>query len=82
MRSALSETASADAWMVAARIAKELLPPDDVFAIDICEAAGELRLLELNPFSGADLYSSSATSVVAAVSEVARDIWEIRHATE
>jgi hypothetical protein len=39
--------------------------------MDICEADGELRLLELNPFSGADLYACRLDDVVAAVSAAA-----------
>jgi hypothetical protein len=39
--------------------------------MDVCEADGALWLLELNPFSGADLYFCPATAVVAAVSDAA-----------
>ncbi len=46
--------------------------------MDLCESAGELRLLGLNPFSGADLYASSAPEITAAVSAVAQDVWKSR----
>jgi hypothetical protein len=52
-------------------VAGKLNQPEDVYVIDICEADGELRLLELNPFSGADLYACRGDDVVAAVSEAA-----------
>ena len=41
--------------------------PEPVFVLDLCEHAGELRLLELNPFSGADLYDCDRARIVAAV---------------
>ena len=52
-------------------ISADLEPPDDVYVMDICEADAELRLLELNPFSGADLYACNHTEVVTAVSQLA-----------
>lgn len=39
--------------------------------LDVCEADGRLRLLELNPFSGADLYACDRREVVATVSACA-----------
>jgi len=39
--------------------------------MDVCEADGQLHLLELNPFSGADLYSCDRAAVVSAVSQTA-----------
>ena len=35
--------------------------------LDVCEAEGGLALLELNPFSGADLYACDPGAVVDAV---------------
>ena len=43
----------------------------DVYVLDVCESDGRLRLLELNPFSGADLYACDAESVVSAVARIA-----------
>ena len=77
-RSALSDTPASEAWRLANVIASGLSPPDDVYVLDICVAGGGLRLLELNPFSGADLYACSATDVVTAVSEFARKVWVVR----
>lgn len=42
--------------------------PEDVYVLDVCESAGTLRLLELNPFSGADLYGCDPHAVVNAIS--------------
>lgn len=60
-----------EAWEFASHIADQLDPPEDVYVMDICEADGELCLLELNPFSGADLYLCNLDDVVAAVSDAA-----------
>jgi hypothetical protein len=40
--------------------------------MDVCEADGQLWLLELNPFSGADLYACNCQDIVAAVGGAAR----------
>lgn len=60
-----------DPWQFAAAVAAGISPPESVYALDVCEVRGELRLLELNPFSGADLYACHAPAVVEAVSRVA-----------
>lgn len=56
------------AWSFASSVARQLAPPEAAYVLDVCEADGELRLLELNPFSGADLYSCDRGAVVSAVS--------------
>jgi hypothetical protein len=63
------------AWELAAGIASSLDPPEAVYVMDVCEVDGDLRLLELNPFSGADLYACDAGEVVAAVSGAAMTAW-------
>jgi hypothetical protein len=52
-------------------VARQLDPPEDVYVMDVCEADGRLWLLELNPFSGADLYACRCDDVVAAVAAAA-----------
>jgi hypothetical protein len=48
-----------------------MLPaPQEVYVLDICESGSELRLLELNPFSGADLYACDAADVAKQVAAV------------
>ena len=54
-------------WKFACSIAKQLTPPDPLYIMDICESSGSLKLLELNPFSGADLYSCDRNLIVQAV---------------
>ncbi|MFN0055819.1 MAG: ATP-grasp domain-containing protein [Planctomycetales bacterium] len=66
-RRAVEEPAASGAWAFASEIAAKLPPPEEVYVMDICESSGNLRLLELNPFSGADLYAASAPEVVAAI---------------
>ncbi|MEO1619385.1 MAG: DUF4343 domain-containing protein, partial [Planctomycetota bacterium] len=48
-------------------VANAIPAPADVYVLDVCECDGELRLLELNPFGGADLYACDAVSIVGAV---------------
>jgi hypothetical protein len=71
-RSALADNPGGAAWTFATEIAAGLVPPEDVYVMDICEADGRLWLLELNPFSGADLYACDPRAVVTAVSEIAK----------
>ena len=58
----------------AAEIAATLSEPESVFVMDVCQTPDGLRLLELNPFSGADLYACDRHAVVRAVSEVASSV--------
>ena len=71
-RSALPDDPEGEARRHAQRIASELSPPEDVYVMDIGESGGELRLVELNPWSGADLYACDRAAVVEAVSELVR----------
>ena len=41
--------------------------PEPVYVLDTCEVDREPRLLELNPFSGADLYACDTDAVVGAI---------------
>jgi hypothetical protein len=67
-RRAIPEDMTIRTRFFAEEIARELTPPEDVYVMDICESDGDLYLLELNPFSGADLYACDRKKVVAAVS--------------
>ncbi|MFN0198323.1 MAG: ATP-grasp domain-containing protein [Planctomycetaceae bacterium] len=62
----------APAMTMAIEIARKLEPPDPVYILDLCETDDGIRLLELNPFSGADLYSCDPDAVVFAVEQVIR----------
>ena len=52
---------------LANEIAAELAAPDDVYVVDLCEVDGEIRLIELNPFSGADIYACDAKQLVSGI---------------
>ena len=69
-RAAIPDDPGNEPWAFASRIAEQLDPPEAVYVMDICEADRNLWLLELNPFSGADLYHCNVDDVVAAVSSV------------
>jgi hypothetical protein len=51
-------------------IAKEITPPDPVYILDACNNVGKISLLEINPFSGADLYACDRTAIVSAVEKL------------
>lgn len=70
-RAALPDVPDGAPWRFAADVATQLPPPQSVYVLDVCEADGDLRLVELNPFSGADLYACDRAKVVEAVSQVA-----------
>lgn len=55
------------AWVFAEDVVARLPAPERVFVVDVCETPAGLRLLELNPFSGADLYDCDRDAVVAGV---------------
>jgi len=73
-RSATPDDPSGTPWKMAAEIAARLNPPEAAYILDVCEADGEMRLLELNPFSGADLYACQPEDVVDALSELAVEL--------
>ena len=52
---------------LANEVASSLEAPADVFVLDLCEADGELRLIELNPFGGADFYDCDPAAIVKSV---------------
>lgn len=66
-RSGAGEITGGDpVWQFAAAAASRYRP-DPVFVLDVCETPVGLRVLELNPFSGADLYDCDRDAVVEAV---------------
>jgi len=70
-RSARADDPSGEAWAFAADVAAKMPPPERAYVLDVCEADGRLWLLEVNPFSGADLYGCAPGEVVSAVSAAA-----------
>ena len=57
---------------VADEIACCLAKPGDIYVIDLCESNGEIRLVELNPFSGADLYRCDGKAICEAMADYVR----------
>ncbi|MGE0191585.1 MAG: ATP-grasp domain-containing protein [Planctomycetota bacterium] len=53
---------------LAVEVAASLDAPAAAFVLDLCEADGELKLIELNPFGGADFYDGDPSAIVRAVS--------------
>lgn len=54
-------------------IAESIQAPDPIYVMDICEINSGLKLMELNPFSGADLYNCDRSKIVEAVEQIATD---------
>ena len=71
-RVALPDDPAGQPWAFASEVAANLNPPEEVYVMDVCKADGRYWLLELNPFSGADLYACSPDDVVAAISDAAQ----------
>lgn len=70
-RAASPDSPGGAPWRFAGGVARDLDAPEAAYVLDVCEADGDLHLLELNPFSGADLYACDRTKVVDAVSHLA-----------
>ena len=58
------------AWQYAQSIVKKELAPEAVYILDIGKVGGDYCVLELNPFSGADLYSCNRKAIVTAIGEL------------
>jgi hypothetical protein len=72
-----SDSADTASWRFAVDVVATLTPPEDVYVLDVCVADGGLRVLELNPFSGADLYGCDLAAVVSAVTQSVRKATKI-----
>lgn len=59
---------------LALEIANELAPPEAIYVLDVCQCGDELRLMELNPFSGADLYACDRAAIVSAIAQLAHKL--------
>ena len=70
-RTALPVALDAEAASFASSVAAKIPAPAAAYVLDVCECGGELRLLELNPFGGADLYACDPGAVVDALSALA-----------
>jgi hypothetical protein len=54
-------------WEYAREVAQSLQAPQDVWVMDVCAIEEGFRLLELNPFSGADLYACDRNAIVSGI---------------
>ncbi len=70
-RVALPDDPGGVPWAFAQEIAENLDLPASVYVLDVGLVDGALCLMEVNPFSGADLYACDRNSIVEAVSELA-----------
>ncbi len=70
-RKALPVALDAEAATFASSVAAAIPAPAAAYVLDVCECGDELRLLELNPFGGADLYACDPLAVVDALSALA-----------
>ena len=52
------------AWCFAQTVANEGKQKDSAYIIDVCQSNGALNLVEMNPFSGADLYLCDGERIV------------------
>ena len=69
-REAQSGDVPSEALLLAAEIGAKFDAPDPVYVLDLVETPVGWCLLELNPFSGADLYHCDFDAVVSAVTGV------------
>jgi hypothetical protein len=60
-----------EAPALAQQVASHAWQPAPIYIVDIAEVDGVLRVMELNPFSGADLYDCDAGAVIEAASRIA-----------
>jgi len=63
---------------LAALVAAAEWQPAPLYVVDVGEVSEKLQVMELNPFSGADLYHCDPGAVVDAVSRVAERLFEAR----
>lgn len=63
-RKGITSTINEEAWMFAQKIADVNKQKDFAYIIDVCESNGKLFLVEMNPFSGADLYCCDAEKII------------------
>lgn len=70
-RKAIPVALDVEAASFASSVAAEFPAPAAAYVLDVCECGGELRLLEVNPFGGADLYACDPFAVVDSLSALA-----------
>jgi hypothetical protein len=68
-RTTLVGSDSQAAWDIASQLARSIPAPELVYVLDLCETTKGIRLLELNSFSGADLYGCEGARIIQALDE-------------
>lgn len=63
-RKGIDSEINKNAWNFAQKIADLKKQNDFAYIIDICKSEGKLFLVEMNPFSGADLYCCDAEKII------------------
>jgi ATP-grasp domain-containing protein len=66
-RSEVPVEPSDSVWEYARGVAHGLRAPEDVWVMDVCATEEGFRLVELNPFSGADLYGCDRNAIVSGI---------------
>lgn len=61
---------------LAVRVARSDWQAAPIYIADVGEVGGSLQIMELNPFSGSDLYECDANAVVVAAGRVAVDLFQ------
>lgn len=69
-RRASEETLPEPVRTVAGQVARGDWQPAPIYIVDIAEVDGELRVMELNPFSSADLYHCDPRAMIEAVTRI------------
>ncbi|KIG17256.1 hypothetical protein DB30_03569 [Enhygromyxa salina] len=70
-RVAGTTTVDPRAAAVADQIAAKFVGPDPVYVLDLVESEHGIEMVEINPFSGADLYACDKPAIVQRVAETA-----------
>lgn len=63
-------------WEFANMVGEKLDISDPVYVLDICESNGVLRIVEINPFSGSDLYNCDTQIVVSEINRISKRIFD------
>ena len=66
-RRALSGDLPGEVVRFASEVASSLPPPERMYVLDVARSEGAMRLVELNPLGGADLYGCDPSAVVEAI---------------
>jgi hypothetical protein len=69
-RSESSSDCPSEVLDYAKKVAMTFIPPDPVYILDVCNAGDDIKLIEINPFSGADLYACDRQAIVSAVGRI------------